>query len=87
MKKGGSVEVEELLGRARDVATLPPVQRRREIRERAGASQRDLAAALGRCVMTVNSWERGITNPRGSHAAAYARLLRELEAAGLGDAA
>lgn len=71
----------ELLERARVANRLPPPSRRRQIRERAGATQRELAGALDVTVMALNRWERGLTKPRGRHAAAYARLLEQLEAA------
>lgn len=71
----------DLLERARVANRLPEPRRRRRIRENAGVSQREMAGALGVSVMALNRWERGITRPRGRHAAAYALLLEALEAA------
>ena len=75
------MEMSELVRRARDASELPAPWRRRQIREGARVSQRELAAALGVGVMALNRWERGLRNPRGRHAAAYASALKRLEAA------
>jgi DNA-binding transcriptional regulator YiaG len=83
-EKGGKGMLEtsaELLERARAVNRLPAPRQRRQIREHAGCSQRELAGVLGVSVMALNRWERGVTKPRGRHAAAYASLLEQLEAA------
>jgi DNA-binding transcriptional regulator YiaG len=76
----------ELLKRARVANRLPAPWRRRQIREGARVSQRELAAALDVSVMTLNRWERGLVKPRGDHAAAYAAALKRLEQVA-GDAA
>ena len=68
----------ELLNRARAVGKLPAPHARQRIRTDAGISQRELAGALGVDVMTLNRWERGLTQPRGEHAAAYASVLERL---------
>jgi DNA-binding transcriptional regulator YiaG len=75
------MESDELLERVRAASQLPTPRERRAIRERANVSQRELAGALGVSVMALNRWERGITRPRGRHAAAYAALLGQLEKA------
>lgn len=67
---------DELLERVRARRRLPPPTERRRIRERAGVSLRDLAAAVGVSHATIRNWEAGST-PR-EHRAAYARLLEEL---------
>ena len=72
-------ETSELLERVRATGKLPAPRRRRQIREAAQVSQRELAAALGVSVMTLNRWERGLARPRGKNAAAYASLLEQLE--------
>lgn len=69
----------DLLDRARALGQLPAPRQRRLIRESAGASQRDLADALGVHVMTLNRWERGQVRPRAQHVVAYADILRRLE--------
>jgi DNA-binding transcriptional regulator YiaG len=81
--RGGerTVETSELIERARVANRLPPPWRRRQIRETARVTQRELAAVLGVTVMALNRWERGLTTPRGRNAAAYALLLEQLEAA------
>jgi DNA-binding transcriptional regulator YiaG len=73
------MKTSELLERARLASRLPAPRDRRRIRETAGASQRELASALGVSVMALNRWERGLTKPRGAHAAAYASVLEQLE--------
>jgi DNA-binding transcriptional regulator YiaG len=75
------LETDKLLERTRAVNRLPEPPRRRQIRENAGVSQRELAGVLGVSVMAVNRWERGLTKPRGRYAAAYGVLLEKLEAA------
>ena len=74
-------EKSELLERARVASRLPPPWRRRQIRENAQATQREVAAVLGVTVMALNRWERGLAKPRGRNAAAYALLLEQLEGA------
>lgn len=50
----------------------------REIREAAGLSRADLAAALGCHVDTVVKWEAGHRRPRAEVSRRYARLLTAL---------
>jgi transcriptional regulator with XRE-family HTH domain len=68
--------VDELLERVRSRRTLPTADERRRIRQAAGVSLRDVAAALGVSHTAVASWEEGVT-PR-EHRAEYAALLAEL---------
>lgn len=75
---GRNVEAGDLIERVRDASRLPAPWRRRQIREDAAVSQRELAGALEVNVMTLNYWERGIAKPRGRNAARYARLLDQL---------
>ena len=70
---------EELLERVAAVAGLPRPRDRRRIREAAGVSQSDVAAALGVSTMTVNRWERGLIRPRGQKAVEYTKLLEALD--------
>jgi DNA-binding transcriptional regulator YiaG len=72
---------QELLERARAFGRLPAPARRRSIRESAGISQREMAEALDVHAMTLNRWERGVVRPRGMKAAAYLRLLEQLDQA------
>jgi DNA-binding transcriptional regulator YiaG len=71
--------VDELLAQVRARRRLPSPTERRAIRERAGVSLRDLAAALNVSHGTVRGWEQGAT-PRGRRAE-YADVLAELERA------
>jgi DNA-binding transcriptional regulator YiaG len=50
----------------------------KRIRERAGASQGEMAAAVRVSRAAVASWEQGRRIPRGATAVRYAKLLREL---------
>lgn len=59
-------------------AQLPSPRERRRIRERAGATLRDVAQELGVNPMSVHGWERG-AQPRREHAIAYRRLLDRLD--------
>jgi DNA-binding transcriptional regulator YiaG len=77
------MEAGALLDRVRASSGLPAPRQRRGIRERAGVSQRDVARALGVSVMTLNRWERGLSEPK-ARAAAYAELLSQLEDASSG---
>lgn len=59
---------------------LPPAARRREIREAAGLSLRQVAEPLGVTAMTVHRWEQG-GKPGDQLAERYGRLLIALEEA------
>jgi transcriptional regulator with XRE-family HTH domain len=71
-----TIGADELLERLRSKRGLPRPGERREIRQAAGASLRDVAEVLGVSHTAVRSWEEGAT-PR-EHRAAYAALLDEL---------
>ena len=70
--------VDELLDQARSRRKLPLPAERRRIRETAGISLRDVAAAVGVSHAAVANWEAG-GMPRGKPRAAYVRLLDELK--------
>ncbi|MFD7626764.1 telomere-associated protein Tap [Streptomyces sp. NPDC059851] len=57
---------------------LPPPAERKRLREAAGLSQDQIAAALQTRRETVSGWEAGRTEPRPPKRAAYARLLEGL---------
>ncbi|MFJ3671249.1 telomere-associated protein Tap [Streptomyces sp. NPDC090106] len=57
---------------------LPEPVERRRLREAAGLSQAQIAAALGTRREAVGNWEAGRTDPRPPQRAAYARLLEGL---------
>jgi DNA-binding transcriptional regulator YiaG len=66
---------------------LPPPAQRRAIRQAAGASQADLAGALGVTQETVSRWERGERSPSGVLVSEYVELLRLLSREALDGAA
>jgi DNA-binding transcriptional regulator YiaG len=72
--------VAELAARVR-AAQLPPPATRRRIREEAGLSLRQVAAALEVDVNTLHRWERGSSQPRHRHAVRYRHLLDVLDEA------
>lgn len=54
----------------------------RAIREKAGLSLREMAAALGVSRSAVQRWEMGLRTPRGAITARYGALLTALTEAG-----
>jgi DNA-binding XRE family transcriptional regulator len=50
----------------------------RRLRVAAGLSQQNVASAVGVDQATVAGWESGRFLPKGKHAIAYGRLLRDL---------
>lgn len=72
------MSVAELLNQVADRRAMPPPERRREIREAAGLSQREIAEAMGVDTSTVHRWESGETLPRGERLRVYLDLLRRL---------
>jgi transcriptional regulator with XRE-family HTH domain len=72
--------VEGLIEKVRTRRQLPPPDERRQIRERADVSLRDVAAAVGVSHAAVFAWEQGSRPRDPEHLQAYARLLRELAA-------
>jgi DNA-binding transcriptional regulator YiaG len=67
----------DLIDRLR-ASRLPPPTEWRRIRVAAGASLRDVAAAVGVDAMTISRWERGQSRPWPRHAASYRRVLDAL---------
>ncbi|MFJ4780362.1 helix-turn-helix domain-containing protein [Streptomyces sp. NPDC088762] len=57
---------------------LPSPKERRRLRDSAGLSYEEVAAAVGVTASTVRSWETGRTAPRGRKREAYARFLTSL---------
>ncbi len=70
---------EELLASVR-ARQLPPPGERRNIRQRAGLTLRQVAEAVGVDAVSVMRWEQGST-PRPSRAPAYKQLLIDLDRA------
>jgi transcriptional regulator with XRE-family HTH domain len=66
-----------LIVEARDAAASG---RGRRLRQAAGLSQPELAAAVGVSTPLVSRWEAGARRPRGNSAIRYAQLLRALAA-------
>lgn len=60
-------------------AQLPPPQRRRAIRERAGVSGREGARVVGVSAMTFLRWESGQIEPRRANAIRYREFLDALQ--------
>lgn len=60
--------------------SLPPPEVRRDIRQRAGVSQRTLADELGVTRATVSRWEAGRRTPAGPLLAHYSEVLQQLTA-------
>jgi transcriptional regulator with XRE-family HTH domain len=58
---------------------LPPPERRRRIRERAGVSRRTVAAAVGVTPSALAFYEAGKRTPRGERLAKYLEALAILE--------
>lgn len=71
--------LEHLLTKARATHDLPGPDRRREIRERRGLSQEDLAEVLGVTGAAVSRWETGARQPAGQHLVDYCELLQALD--------
>ena len=63
-------------GRAR--RRLPSPEARRVLRERAGVTQQDVAAAVGVTREAVSQWEAGRRDPRPPRLARYLEVLDRL---------
>ncbi len=74
---------QELLDRVRARRVLPAPAERRQIREAANVTQRELAKALGVPQTYVWRWEGGAKPRDWQHEVAYADLLRQLREAAL----
>jgi DNA-binding XRE family transcriptional regulator len=71
-------QFDALVRRVRD-SRLPSPTVRREIRERAGVSVREAAAANGVSPMSYLRWERGQVQPRRAHAIRLRQFLDALD--------
>ena len=69
---------EELVQRVQLARSLPDPKMRRAIREAAGATQLEVAKAVGVCRATIAHYERGAKTPRGEHLVRYVDVLRAL---------
>ena len=70
-----SESLDRALDGARARRRLPPPVARRQLRERAGLSQRDIAAGVGVSRESVSLWESGRRTPRPETALRYLELL------------
>jgi DNA-binding XRE family transcriptional regulator len=70
-----------LIEQVRLANSLPDRHRARAIRRRSGATQQQVADALGVHVTTVIRWESGERHPRAEVRARYAALLQSLDGA------
>lgn len=70
--------VEELVETSRLRRSLPPPPVARDLRQRAGVSQEELAEPLGVTGACISRWETGSRKPRGPRVDAYARALAAL---------
>lgn len=71
-----------LLQRAEQRHSLPSPRVRRLIRERAHASQQELASVIGVTGPTIARWESGTRNPSGDRLRRYVQVLSALQALG-----
>lgn len=78
----GGLPLVAVLRERRKSRNLPERLLRRQIRERAGASQSEVAAACGVSSYAVYCWEKidGRIEPSGTNRVKYKRVLGELEA-------
>jgi transcriptional regulator with XRE-family HTH domain len=67
------------LDRARLRRRLPDPPTRLLLRERAGLSRKEVAAALGVDRATISRWESGERHPSDAHLGLYVALLARLE--------
>jgi DNA-binding transcriptional regulator YiaG len=65
---------------AQDRQDLPAPAERGRLRRAADLTQRQVADALGVRTETIWAWERGRSEPRPPHRAAYAHLLEQITA-------
>ncbi|GAA1236724.1 hypothetical protein GCM10009665_28620 [Kitasatospora nipponensis] len=70
--------VDALIARAQGGGDLPEPAERRRLREAAGFTQEEVAAALGVRRETFVKWEAGSAQPRAPRRGAYAWLLAGL---------
>jgi predicted transcriptional regulator len=70
--------LDDALATARARRRLPPPAARRQLRERAGVSQHDLAAEIGVTRACISRWEDGVRDPRPANLARYLDVLDRL---------
>ncbi|WP_079049421.1 helix-turn-helix transcriptional regulator [Streptomyces torulosus] len=72
---------EKIRSRLRVHLDLPPPDERRELREKAGLSQQELADVIGATRQAVSHWEAGLRTPRGVLLDRYVEAIRTLREA------
>ena len=73
------MSLEKALGRAEQRRRLPSPEKRREIRERAGVTQLDVARAVSVSRAAVSLWEKGARTPKaGGSLKRYLDVLDQL---------
>ncbi|MFJ1552303.1 helix-turn-helix transcriptional regulator [Streptomyces mirabilis] len=72
---------EQIRSRLRVRLDLPSPAQRRELRERAGLSQQEIAEVIGATRQAVSHWETGTRTPRGPLLDRYAEAIRALQEA------
>lgn len=78
------MNIDTAIDKARKRKRLPEPATRRSLRQDAGLSQAQIAAALGVSAPAVSRWESGRRDPSDAHLDAYAAVLKRLaEEAGL----
>lgn len=75
------LDLDGLLEQIRVRRALPGPAVRRELREAAGLTQRDVALVIGVDEATVSRWETGAREPRGQRREGYSALLKRLREA------
>ncbi|MGW2748116.1 helix-turn-helix domain-containing protein [Streptomyces sp. NPDC001450] len=70
--------IDALLAAAPEPTALPPVERRRQLREEVGLSRAQVARALGVSPSTLGGWESG-RDPSGEPRAKYAYFLEQAD--------
>jgi DNA-binding transcriptional regulator YiaG len=73
------VERTRVLAKSRAIRELPPPHVCRRIRDRAGLSDRDVAAVLGVSHTAVWYWETGQRRPAGANLEGYVKFLNLLQ--------
>jgi DNA-binding transcriptional regulator YiaG len=68
--------LEDIRARVRARQELPPPAMRKALREAAGVSLRDAAAAVGVTYEAMRQWESGRAGPGPRNLVAYVELLR-----------
>jgi transcriptional regulator with XRE-family HTH domain len=58
---------------------LPPIERRKELRNAFGLKRKELAEQMGVSIATIGAWETGRNEPRGDSRTKYLAFCRAAE--------